>query len=398
MYYHHLKGKSKTMKTVTCQMKELFHFFANKEVLPWSRSMETLFADLQEEIGINRDNAIRIFLQMKEIADSISDIYDKSKNETQNSKFRRVVKYAPRTLNEEFKKLQNVGKAHSIKWCYRISIPKDIYMELFIKMHSNILPSNITDKILPMISTVLESSLPSKLKAIKNHIAYNLLFKALELISDHDVDAIKTYYVYTNFFVLYNTVIEAGFIPKAYNPFSGTLYFSIPYKMRNKKEQIFDRIHAQKWHKQCKFVLEQVRLYIALPCGEIAHVRNLYDTTKPTSLNRFVVKDKLSFRIPNIIRKLMHKIVTDSGLFNYDYKYINLLSKIIRSNSSAADYCVRYGKVGDEFGVPLSFGWKTVNAKQLLHMGYTDINMKLLLKTYETTLYAIKTVAMQAAA
>ena len=356
---------------------ELYQFFSNRNLLQWPKSTETLISDINEEFGIDSNAMLNGYAIMKKQLNKITnESCVKELDLIYSSKFKDNIKEVLEEARKdlEYKRLC-AQKSHLLKNLYRITIPNFIFS--FVSSHKKILPENTIEKILPLITNVVY---------VKNHSALNTYIKKsliMKILIDIDNRNFMEYYKYCRFRYLYDRLIELKLTPKCYNSDSGALYFTISYSQGSQKEQIFEKLRSI--NNNCAIInIDEVQLYINSNIGEIARIRKLFD--KRWKKFHTDISDNISYVVPNIIRKIIHNLIDKFSRKSYKYSYNQMLGYLLKHDFIVEDYCEKVGNEGTILRVPINKEWVTMSSKEVRKLTINDIDIKLLLDSYESIL------------
>ena len=357
--------------------REIYPFFANRNLLQWAKSPETIMSDIYNELSIDYKTAITSYQTMierlelankeyaKEIDNSIDTFYDYIRDIMKNHKL------------EEYDKLSNLNKYKALKNLYRVTVPN--YIFTFIELHKHVLPKSIIDKVLPIITNTTY---------VHNSKLLNLYIKKLSIMklltmNSKDKNLILGYYNYSRFMYMYIIMQDNKLEPIAYNPNSGSLYFTISYLNKHKKEQIFEDIRNIN-KSLAPINIDEVKLYINTPIGEILQVRKLFDKRCKRYHTKQDIIDNLSHKTPNIVRKIIHDLINKFSRKTYKYSYNEMLGFLLKNNIIVEDYCEKVGNDGMSFRVPIKNNdeWKVMTCTEVRKLSINDIDISKLLQAY----------------
>ena len=351
-------------------LKSLYTFYANRNLLQWPKSINTLLSDIQIELLISSNDAINSYNAMIKQFELVKKVYNEllDYNKFDNMNFL-VSSFKP---IKEYNQMINLNKHEVLKNLYKVQIPNYIYS--FIDSHKNYLPDNLINKVIPLITNI---TFNKKSNLLNDYIKRTLLFKILSI--DIDKNKLLSYYNYNRFLYLYSLIKVNNFIPISYNINNGILYFSIPYRLAKKKEQIFEDIYQSLISNNIEIIFEYVRLYINTSIGEITQVKNLRD-------NSYDINDMIDYNIPNIIRKIIYNVIR-----NYSSKisYNQMLSYVFKNNIQLEDYCQKISNNGTIFKIPVSNQWIEISNDELKNYKYSDLDLNLLLNDYQEVINPI---------
>lgn len=351
-------------------LKTLFTFFANRNLLQWPKSINTLLSDIQTELSISSNEAIHSYNAMNKQFQLVKKIYNKLLDYSKFDKMNSLISsFEP---IKEYNQIINLNKHEVLKNLYKVHIPNYIY--LFIDSHKEYLPNDLISKVIPLITNI---TFNKKSDLLNDYIKRILLFKVLSL--NIDKDKLLSYYNYNRFLYLYTIVKMNNFIPISYNINNGILYFSIPYRLDKKKEQIFEDTYQSLILNNTTIIFKYVRLYINTSIGEITQVKNLRD-------NSYNINDMIDYNVPNIIRKIIYNIIR-----NYSSKisYNQMLSYVFKNNIQLEDYCQKISNNGTIFKIPVNNQWIEISNKELKNYEYSDLDLNLLLNDYQEVINPI---------
>ena len=377
---------SPSIPLITNTPLEIYHFFSNRNLLQFPRSIETIDSDITEEFHSDSNLIICGYTRMKKQLSVIT-------NEVCVEECQELYDSAPTFKN--FMKLIMDNKINEydilckerqvvLKNLYRITAPNFIFN--FITMHKKILPDNTIERILPLITNIIY---------LKDNKMLNLYIKkslAMKILNDIDKKNFKDYYNYCRFKYLYDRLIELKLTPKLYNSNNGALYFTISYSQSAEKEQIFERLRSNN-NNGALIKIDEVQLYINSIIGEVSRIRKLFDKRwKKFHTN---INDNMSYNAPNIIRKIIHNIITNFSRKSYNYSYNQMLGYLLKSNIRVEDYCEKVDNDGVLLRVPMQQEWKLMTAKEVRLLTINNIDIKLLLESYDMVLKPILQVIMK---
>lgn len=358
--------------TVFYNKSNIYKFYSNRNLLQWPKSNETLNSDLKAELSINYEDAIKTFIKMKKQESIINKIIEKNSNNT-------FIEYMKQVLTNKGNEYNSLSKVEycAKKYLYRLSIPNFIFS--FAIDHKSILPNNISNQVLPLIENTTYNKQNDKLNT---YIKKSLLLDIFMNTSDMFLD----YYDYCRFLYMYNRLVYYKFTPLIYNTYTGSLYFTISYNLNDQKEQIFEELHKPN-NNNVNIDIDEIKLYVNSELGEITKYRKLCD--KRYKKFHTEISDNMSYKIPNIIRKLIHSLIDKYSHKAYKYSYNEILSYILKNNIIPEDFCEKINLNGDSFIVPINGKWVDIDSKSVRLLTKNNIDINLLLDKYKDSINAL---------
>ena len=370
--------------------QELYQFYSNRSLLKYPKSINTLFADIKEELNINKKSAILSYNKMNDQFDYIINNHQDIFNEiNKNDSYLYI--YMKNLLDnqklKEYSELNNDLKYCANKYLYRISSPN--YIFTFINSIQDFLPKSFYSKILaPIISINFNNDNNYLNQFIKKSIIFRSLLKNIKSSKNK---LLLEFYNYSRFLYLFNIIKNNNLIPITYNIMTGTLYFTISYSNYPKKEQIFERLHDINSNNS-HINIEEVKLYINTQFGEISNCKKLFDKKCNTYQTKRYVSDNIIHNVPNIIRFIISDIILKYINKKYIYSYKNLLGFILNDNILIENYCKKNNNDGTLFEVPINDNWITMSNFEVRKLLIKDIDIKLLLDSYQELINPILSV------
>ena len=364
---------------------EIYHFFSNRNLLQFPRSIETIDGDITEEFHRDSNHVISGYTRMKKqlsiitnevCVEECQELYDNAPT------FKNFMKLIMDNKINEYQILSN-NRQVVLKNLYRITVPNFIFT--FMTMHKGILPNKTIERILPLITNIVY---------LKDNKMLNLYIKkslAMKLLMEIDKKNFKDYYNYCRFKYLYDKLLELKLAPKLYNSNNGALYFTISYSQSSQKEQIFERLRLN--NNSALIKIDEVQLYINSNIGEVSRIRKLFD--KRWKKFHTDISDNMSYNAPNIIRKIIHNIINNFSKKTYKYSYKEILAYLFKNNIRVEDYCEKVDDDGVLLRVPIQHEWKLMTAKDVRVLTINNIDIKLLLESYDMVLKPILHVIMK---
>ena len=366
------------MSSLSITTETIYPFFANRNLLKWAKSADTILSDINNELSIDPKTAITSYKKMIEQLSLANKMYAKAVGVNINNFYEYIDDIMRNHKIEDYNKLSNINKYKASKNLFRLTVPN--YIFTFISSHREVLPKEIIDKVLPIVTNITYAR---NSQLLNIYIKKTLIMKLL-IMNSKDKNLILGYYNYSRFLYLYSILKDNNLDPIAYNPNSGSMYFTISYSNKHQKEQIFDSI--RKINKNlAPITIDEVRLYINTPIGEISQVRKLYDKRCKRYHTKQDIIDNLDHKTPNIIRKIIHELLSKYSRKTYIHSYNEMLGIILKNNIIVEDYCEKVGKDGMIFRVPLksTIEWKVLSSKDVRKLTVNDIDIAKLLEAYK---------------
>lgn len=375
-------GKSSNKKKstgATYNHQELYQFYANRNILYWPKSAETLANDFKSELDMNYYDCVASFLSMKNHNDnsiqkeSIKSIQD---DPNKKSMFSAHIDNVLNNMSPLYKEW-SIPKYRALKNLFRARI--DNYIFTFAKQHEELLPRNTIRRIMPLITNVTYCKNNNRMNL---YIKKNLLMKILCALDSRMIQ----YYDYCRFCELYNTIGAHKLLPVCYNTNTGVFYFDIPLKRIQCQEQIMKDMRAIKKN-SAPVEVDKVLLYIHTDIGEIARILKLSSNRRNKYLTD--ISDNLSPNIPNFIREVIHTILIRFSKKDSPCSYKEILAYLYRENLLVENFCEKLGSSGNAFRVPMDGLWYYMSSKDVRKLSKSRIDFKLLMNTYQSVINPI---------
>ena len=119
--------------------EELYKFYSNRSLLRYSKSINTLFADIKEELNIDKKSAIISYNKMIDQIDYINNCQNifNELNKNDSYLYFYMNNIISNQMIKEYSDLNNELKYCANKYLYRISCPHYIFN--FINLFCNII-------------------------------------------------------------------------------------------------------------------------------------------------------------------------------------------------------------------------------------------------------------------
>ena len=361
--------------------QELYAFYSNRSLLKYPKSINTIFADIKQELNISKKSTILSYNMMNDQFDYIinnnQDIFDEiNKNDSY------LYFYMKNILDNqklsEYSDLNNDLKYCANKYLYRISSPN--YIFTFINSIQNLLPKPFYSKIL---ASTISITFNNYNHILNQYIKKFIIFKCLlSNIKSSKNNLLLEFYNYSRFTYLFNIIKSNNLIPITYNIITGSLYFTISYSNYSKKEQIFERLHNINSNNS-HIDIEEIKLYINTQFGEISNCKKLFDKKCNIFHSKRYVSDNLLHNIPNMIRFIVSDIILKFINKSYNYSYKKLLGFILNDNILVENYCRKNNNEGTLFEAPINNKWVTMSNSEIRKLSINNIDIKLLLDSYQ---------------
>lgn len=370
--------------------EELYKFYSNRSLLRYSKSINTLFADIKEELNIDKKSAIISYNKMIDQIDYINNCQNifNELNKNDSYLYFYMNNIISNQMIKEYSDLNNELKYCANKYLYRISCPHYIFN--FINLLQNYLPKEYYTKILaPTLSISFNNSNNHLDEHIKKFIIFKSLLQNLKLSKNKLI--FIDFYNYSRFLFLFNIIKSVNLIPITYNVLSGNLYFTFPYTNKQKKEQIFEELHHINSN-NFDIIVEEIKLYINTEFGEISNCKRLFDKKCNTFHIKRYIDDNISNDVPNIIRMITSNIILNYINKSFNSSYKKLLGTILNNNIIVENYCRKINNNGTIFEVPINNKWITMSNSEVRKLLIKDIDVKLLLNSYQELINPILSV------
>ena len=330
--------------------QELFNFF--NPLMPKSRTIMTLDYDLCNQIKINRNTASKIYYRYIENQEDFSIFHNNEYLHTYINNF---------VCDDENYKNYLITKEKNKNSIYKsiYSIEDNNFMNTWINTYKNYFSSMVYE----LISRTISKDY-SKNKNI-NEFLKRKSFKEL-MINLFGKNFLK-FYDYCRLNYLKNNIISSDFVPKFYNSYTGTFYFSTSKSVN--WEHIYERLNTN------SFKIKYNPFVINTSFGSI-------------SLNKELTKRKwncdinIDFEIPNVIKNTIEYIM----MKNKTIEDINEAKVDAYKNSILTeDFCKRKHN-GKSMIVPMKNSWEEINSEKLRKMTRSSININKVFDNYSDNL------------
>ena len=357
----------------------IYQFFSNRNLLQWPKSNQLIISDIYNELSLSSNSILQSLLLLNNKYKKANELYKKFISYSMMDKF---YNHITNTINiEDYLKLSNLNKYKAYKKIFRISIPN--YIFTFIELHKSLFPIELIEKIFPILINLSYSNNIT----LNNYIKRTLLLRIL-LTNSKDKSSIMNYYNYNRFLYMYTLLKSYNLEPIIYNPNSGSMYFTISYSKQQKKEQIFESILLLNNKNVASIIIDDVKLYINTQIGEISQVKNICDKRKRS---KYSILDNIEHKTPNIIRKIIHDLISKYSNKSYKYSYNQLLGCVLKNNIIVEDYCEKISLDGSILNVPIikEDSFIELDSSEVRKLNINSINNNLLLSTYHDILNPI---------
>ena len=348
-------------------LEDIYSFYSNRALLKWPRTIHTLLSDIYEEFNIDYKEVLKIHYNIHNTSTKVCNIFTEFVNSSILDNFYIHILNNLNNKDSSYLKLSNLNSFKIYENIYSIIIPDFIFK--FIEDHLNIFKNN--KDINNILHIIIDSLYIKNNVYLNNYIKKYLLLKLL-IETNKDKSSLLNYYNYKRFEYMYKILESNNLKPIAYNPNSSSLYFTIPYSISSKKEQIIERLSNFN-NSSIQIQTNEIKYYINSYIGEILKLK------RKRTYNSNIIIDNLDFKTPNIIRKIIHSILTIYSNKRYSKPFSYLIGEVFRYNIIPEDYCAKINNNGSYLLVPLNNEWVKLSSKEIRQLSINDIDISLII-------------------
>lgn len=369
----------------------IYRFFSNRNLLQWPKSNILIPSDIYNELSLSYDTIIDTLLKVDDVYNRVDKEYKDTITDSMMDRFYiHIDDILSKNKDDNYTRISNLNKYKAYKKIYRMTIPNYIFN--FIDLHKSLFPIELIN----LFNIIISNDINSISTLLNSYIKRTLLLKLL-ISNSKNKSSVIDYYNYSRFLYMYTLLTSYNLEPIIYNPNSGSMYFTISYSKIYKKEQIFDSIHILNNNNKVPIILDEVKLYVNTQIGEISQVKKLYDKKNKRSKIKYTIVDNIDHKVPNIIRYIIHDLITKYSSKTYKYSYNHLLGYILKNNIIVEDYCEKISLDGSILSVPLKKikddtndkSFTNLESKEVRRLSINNLDLSLLLNKYNDILNPI---------